>query len=91
MSDLAVLEKVKESIIFEAAWLYHTIQTSDRKKDDFLDFVKTVWNRGFPRAGFGEYFQELSFDEEDIKKVAELWSREKDYVGVDEPQDVSSE
>ncbi len=86
MSDLAVLEKVKESMIFEAAWLYKTMQTSERKKEDFLDFVKVVWNRGFPRAGFAEYFHELSFDEKDIKKVAELWSKDREYVGAEEQQ-----
>ena len=79
MSDLEILKKVKDAIIFEAAWLYETSKESEREKDDKLEYVKVIWNRAFQRAGGGP-FEELSFDENDIKKAAEYWDHEDRLV-----------
>ena len=80
MSDLEILKKVKDAIIFEAAWLYETTKDSKKVKEDRLEYIKVVWNRAFPRAGGAGYFEELSFDEEDIKKAAEMWDHEDEHV-----------
>ena len=73
MSDLEVVKKLRESIIFETAWLYETMPTTAKEKEIMIEAVKVIWNRAFPRAGFVGQFHEISFDEEDIRKVAELW------------------
>ena len=59
MSDLRVLEKVKESMIFEAAWLYHTIETTDHRKEEFLDFCimcGTDYNPNIKKIGVKRSF-----------------------------------
>jgi hypothetical protein len=66
--------KLRESVILETAWLYATIDETDEEKEKMIDFTKAVWNRSIGRAGFAEHFQELSFDEEEIKEAAKYFS-----------------
>ena len=91
MSDLEILKKVKDAIIFEAAWLYVTTKDSKKVKEDRLEYIKVVWNRAFPRAGGASYFNEISFDENDVKKAAEMWDHEdRLVVGSDKEANQSS-
>lgn len=82
MEDFEILNKLKEAIIFETAWLHHSTPVSENKKRQLVEAVKVVWNRSFQRAGFTEYFETLSFDEDDVKKAAERWNRKDNVIVV---------
>ena len=84
MNEFEVLKKVKDAVVFETAWLYESLQVSEKKKDDMLELVKVIWNRSFPRAGFDQYFNELSIDENDIRKAGEMLShKNREYIADD--------
>ena len=80
MLELEDLKKLRDAMIFEAAWLFESTKETDEEKKDKLEYVKVVWNRAFQRAGFAGEFNDLSITEEDIRKAAELWSSRENRV-----------
>jgi hypothetical protein len=68
-----VIEKLRESIIFETAWLFKTTEATDEEKEPTIEAVKVVWNRSVSRAGFNRDSNDLTISEDDIKEVAENW------------------
>ena len=68
MNELEVLNNLKESLIFEASWLYESSDVSADEKENMLESIKTVWNRSIQRAGFTKYFNELCVNLDDFKR-----------------------
>lgn len=97
MTEKEVVKKLRESIIFETAWLYRTMPESQEINDKMLEVVKVIWNRAFQRAGFVSDFHDLLITEEQILEAVEFWnSRKLSVIAVDtgesdnEPDDQSS-
>ena len=87
MHEKEVVEKLRESIIFETAWLYRTMPGTDSQKDRMLETIKVVWNRAFQRAGFAGHFKEFIITEEQVKEAAEFFSSvgKLEYIAEDKP------
>ena len=74
MNELEVLNELKESLIFETAWLYESSDGSNEEKDKMLESTKTIWNRSIQRSGLNKYTKELSVSIDDFKNNAErVW------------------
>jgi hypothetical protein len=72
--QLNALSEMRDAVVFETAWTYHTMKASKKQKEQLLDCIKVVWNRSLCRAGYPEYLMDLGFNEEDVKKVlVEVW------------------
>ena len=82
MSCIDPIKKLRESVIFETAWLYETMPRSQGPKDRMVEAVTVIWNRSFGRAGFGENFNELCIDVKDIKNASEFWNSKDKKVFV---------
>ncbi len=67
--------KLRESVIFETAWLYETISDADSQKDKMIETVYVVWNRSIGRAGFVGDFNELCIAKEDITNATGLLNK----------------
>jgi len=74
MTNLERLKKVRESIIYETAWLIVTMPKPLGPKDKVIDTVTCIWNCSVPRAGFRAYINELCISEKDIRDAAKLWN-----------------
>jgi len=80
---------MKESIIFETAWLYTTLSQAKGQKDRMVEAITVVWNRSLGRAGISGDFYDMSIRKEDILCAAERWnSKEQKGFAVkdDSPQ-----
>lgn len=73
MHEKETIKKLRESIIFETAWLYESTKATKEEKEQTIEAVKVIWNRSIGRAGFGS-FNELSISEKDIKEAVEFWN-----------------
>ena len=73
MTEKEVIEKFRESIIFETAWLFETTEVTDEEKERTIEVVKVIWNRTVSRAGFSRDLNDLTINEEDIKKASGFW------------------
>lgn len=85
MSDLETLKKLRDAIVFEAAWLYESSDLSDEAKEHMADTIKVVWNRAFQRAGFVEYFKEVIIGNNSIENFAQqFWGNPREIISDDE-------
>lgn len=71
MTEEEVIEKLRESIVFETAWLFNTMPTTNKEKEIMIEAVKVIWNRSIGRAGFGGPLSEISVDEKDFKEISD--------------------
>ena len=67
--------ELREDVIFEAAFLYETMNVSKRQKENVLAFLKVVWNRAVQRRGGVGNPLDLWFDEDTVKKAAEYFGQ----------------
>lgn len=81
MNELEVLNKVKEALIFEGAWLYESSDLSEEEKGDMLEYLKVIWNRTFQRAGFAEHIKVLLISEENFLNIVEkVWGSNEEKI-----------